>query len=355
MAVKKSYAVKVLACLVALVVLFMSPLDAMAASVSSSDVIFDEHNVIESMTGPDIMLLSEPQYTALIRLQQRVSGSWVTKSEQSVLVGYGVSTSAQYGQWIILVNDLDDQFGEGTLTVNFDFDVTSVYGKYNYNISTRDADGNILVKYDIEPGNNVIVFDGDLSAVSYVRIYIGTNDNNTASLDFTLNSIDYYDPTAEEEPTDTKNILELLRDFFGSFFEKITSAISGAVESTFDSLGEKIKGWFIPTAEELTAFLDEVNAWFSERLGFIWYPFSLALDLVSALAGGSSDQQFVIPALHLNILGESYAIWNEITVDMDAFGIFKYVRLFTSFLLVSAVIKLAIDKWDEWIGGHGTG
>lgn len=111
----------------------------------------------------------------------------------------------------------------------------------------------------------------------------------------------------------------------------------------------------MPSSEDLTAFLEEVNEWFSARLGFIWYPFSLALDIVSAFAGGTADTMFKVPGLTLNILGGEHTIWNPIEVDLDAFGIFKYVRMFTSFLLVAGVVKLAHDKWDEWIGGHGVG
>lgn len=141
----------------------------------------------------------------------------------------------------------------------------------------------------------------------------------------------------EEQNETNKGILATLREFFGGFF---------------DNLGKTVMSWIVPTSEQLTEFLNEVNAWFSDRLGFIWYPFSLAIDMVAALAGGSADQTFRVPALSLNILGDSYTIWGDIDVDLDAFGIFVYVRIFTSFILVSGIVRMAIDKWDEWIGGH---
>lgn len=144
----------------------------------------------------------------------------------------------------------------------------------------------------------------------------------------------------EEQAETTKGIFAKITDFFDNFFSR---------------LGDFIKGLIIPTSEELTAFLQEVNDWFSDRLGFIWYPFSLAVDLVTALAGGSADSQIIIPAFRLTVAGVEYTIWGDIPVNMDEMNIFRYVRFFTSALLAAGVVHMAIDKWDEWIGGHGTG
>ena len=145
----------------------------------------------------------------------------------------------------------------------------------------------------------------------------------------------------QEEANETgKSLLEKVTDFFDNFFSR---------------LGEFLLGLIVPSADELTVFLDEVNDWFGERLGFIWYPFSFAVDMVSALANGTAETGFQVPEFKLDILGTEYQIWPGMTVDMDAFGIFRYVRIFTSFLLVAGIVKLAYDKWDEWIGGHGVG
>lgn len=140
-----------------------------------------------------------------------------------------------------------------------------------------------------------------------------------------------------EENETQKNIFDKISEFFNGFFDNIISTVVSLV---------------IPSSEEVTAFLDEVNGWFGARLGFVWYPFDLAVRLVSALSQGEASRTFAVPSLTLHILGEDYVIWNAVEADMDAFGIFVYVRWFTSALLVSAVVSLAVRKWDEWIGGH---
>lgn len=149
----------------------------------------------------------------------------------------------------------------------------------------------------------------------------------------------------KEQNETTKNIFEKISDFFGSFFDNIISTVVHLI---------------IPTEEELQAFLQEIQDWFSAKLGFIWTPFDLAIRLVhfftdTAPAPGArsaSDAIFIVPALNLNIQGTTYEIWPEFTTNMDEFGIFSFVRKVGDIILVIMVTKLAVSKWDEWIGGH---
>ena len=124
------------------------------------------------------------------------------------------------------------------------------------------------------------------------------------------------------------------------------------MDNFFGNLGNTVLSWIVPSSEQITTFFDEVNAWFSDRLGFVWYPFDLAYQLVSAFAQGDANTNFKVPGFTLNFQGQQLTIWQPLEVDIDAFGIFQYVRFFTSTILVCGVIKMAIDKWDEWIGGH---
>lgn len=186
-----------------------------------------------------------------------------------------------------------------------------------------------------------LIFGTSGSSGSSTSLSEGQSTGTSGTLQEQANNLQEEANTLQEEANETqKNIFDKIADFFDNFFAR---------------LGEFLLGLIVPSAEELTAFLDEVNDWFGERLGFIWYPFSFAVDMVAALANGTADTGFQVPEFKLNILGTEYQIWGGMTVDMDAFGIFQYVRIFTSFLLVAGIVKLALDKWDEWIGGHGVG
>ena len=133
--------------------------------------------------------------------------------------------------------------------------------------------------------------------------------------------------------------------------KETTKGIFGKITSFFDGFGDMAAHLVVPTSDELMTFLDEVNTWFGDRLGFIYYPFDFAVQVVQAFALGDANQLFSVPALTLNILGEQYTIWESFAVDLDAMGIFTYVRYFTSAILCLGVGKLAVDKWSDWIGG----
>lgn len=211
-------------------------------------------------------------------------------------------------------------YGESYRYVGVSLDITSDwYGANRYTPSLQAAPGSVLS--GLQEGNTLI------------------EEGN--ALQEEANQLQEEANQLQEEANETsRGILSKITDFFNGFFS---------------NLGNTVLSWIVPSSEDLAAFLEEVNTWFSDRLGFLWYIFSLAVDIVAAFAGGTADTGFYVPALTLNILGEEYQIWGNLEVDIDAFGIFQYVRYFTSALLCGGVVKLALDKWDEWIGGHGVG
>lgn len=118
----------------------------------------------------------------------------------------------------------------------------------------------------------------------------------------------------------------------------------------FTNFPQMLKNLFVPEAEDIQLLLSDMNDWFSERFGFIWYPFDLAIQVVSAFTMGEADSVIEIPAVTLNMLG-GVKLWDAFSVDFDSMGIFEYVRFFTSTILACSIADLAIVKWREWIGG----
>lgn len=222
---------------------------------------------------------------------------------------------------------------------------TSVYSGIVYeNDYVMGEPVKLYLYFDPSQISEDYITSGNYGSNSSNILVIDLPSENMMPGDFTLVSMELFgsdsiDESNELPPESTteEKILSEIQGFFGSFFDK---------------LGDLLLGLIVPDSGELTAFLDEVNAWFGERLGFLWYPFSFALDAVSMLSAGEADTMFTVPALEMEFFGEKYTIWNEIQVDMDAFDIFKYVRMLTSAILVCGIVSMAISKWDEWIGGH---
>lgn len=179
--------------------------------------------------------------------------------------------------------------------------------------------------YEVESVSGTVLYQGNASYV-----YFDADGVASATVEKAPSEL------PEEVADETFSLWNSITNFFGSFFTNFFDMIRDAV---------------IPSEEDLMLLLTEMNDWFSDRLGFIWYPFDLAVQLVAALAGGEANTMFKVPALTLNMLG-GVTLWEAFEFDIDAFGILKYVRFFTGTVIVSQTVRLAIVKWDEWIGGH---
>lgn len=252
--------------------------------------------------------------------------------------------------------------GSDRVPLNFDVVYTSMVNSNQYGVigckvftpTRSDWAGSLAVYSDIRdiPGylgdyakqNDTIIGKLD-ELINTIKVLLFGSSSDSTSMSLSEggvleqnNTLQEEANTLQEEANETsKNIFEKITDFFDNFFSR---------------LGDFLLNIIVPTSEQLTEFLDRVNAWFSERLGFIWYPFSLAVDMVSALAGGAADTGFTVPAFKLSFQGTEYTIWGDFSVDLDAFGVFKYVRIFTSFIICGATVSLAVKKWDDWIGGR---
>lgn len=142
------------------------------------------------------------------------------------------------------------------------------------------------------------------------------------------------DPDVEEEAV-PRTILGSIQNFFGNYYRKLLDTSKNAV---------------VPESDDFLGLLNDMNDWFSERFGFIWYPFDLAVDIVGAFALGEPDTKITVPALTLNMMG-GIQLWDSFVIDLDPVDFLKYVRFFTSVLMCCGTVSLAIKKWDEWIGG----
>lgn len=139
----------------------------------------------------------------------------------------------------------------------------------------------------------------------------------------------------DENDTDY-GLFSLLGNFFSGFFS---------------NFGNMLKDLFIPTKEQMQSLFADMENFFSDKLGFLWFPFDLAITIVETFTYGDSNSMITLPPISINILG-GVDLFEGAQFDMDAVGIFPYVRMVSSLVLACSVAGLAYNKWDEWIGGH---
>lgn len=138
-----------------------------------------------------------------------------------------------------------------------------------------------------------------------------------------------------------------------SFEWSLFGLISNFFSGFFNNLADVLKNLFIPSSSDMQQLLSEMEIFFSDKFGFIWYPFDLAIQIVDAFASGTADSNFHVPACTLNLgpgIG-TVTLWEEQSADLDPVGIAQYVRFFTSAILCCGVAALAWKKFDEIFKG----
>lgn len=127
------------------------------------------------------------------------------------------------------------------------------------------------------------------------------------------------------------------KNFFGSFFENLI---------------ETIKSLFIPSDEEMQSLLDELMTFFSDKFGFLFFPFEL---LGQALEIFKTDGSTGLTFPSFSIMG--YEIWPDLTYDITSNeitnNVFVYVRYATGAMLAMWFINYLRNFFDKRFGGGG--
>lgn len=295
--------------------------DFVDVSVSRSDIGFGLNNVVAECES-DILTIS---WSALLSMPKDAVSMPVMldlliedlDSGESAVYYYPSTESRFVRPSLCDVSDLSVSFDVRDIKdipTNFNIKSLTLTPYYIQHLEYLDMD--ILYK-----GQNSIVFLN----------YSGQNDKIYSDLVIQTPP----DTTLKEEDVPT------------SIFGAITNFFSGF----FSNFGNMLKDLFIPSKEQIQSLFGDMENFFSDKLGFLWFPFDLAITIVETFTYGEADSVLTVPPITINILG-GIDLYPGGQFDMDATGIFPYVRIVTSILLACAVAGLAYNKWDEWIGGH---
>lgn len=146
--------------------------------------------------------------------------------------------------------------------------------------------------------------------------------------------------TELEEQTDTqKGILEKITTFFSGFF---------------DNFKNMVVGIFVPSLDELAQIWEKYEHFFERKFGFLWQAFDYSVDLINVCLSESDDTAIRLPSFSIN----GYKIWNEFVFDFKNYPVidsmFRYARLFTSFLICTNFVRALKNFYDKRFGGGGT-
>ena len=143
----------------------------------------------------------------------------------------------------------------------------------------------------------------------------------------------------KEQAETSKGILSSITDFFGSFFDNLIQSVISVI---------------VPSSEEMSVLFGQLNQFFSDTFGFLYYPFDFLIRAFNVFLDSDSETGLTFPSF--SIMG--HEVWGSQTYDIGsddlAGSIFQYVRIGTGALLSLGFVDYLRRFFDKRFGGGGS-
>lgn len=165
-------------------------------------------------------------------------------------------------------------------------------GKYGLKLATKqqvEFDGKFIDTYNY------------LYTVTFSVTNLSLEDEERTAQDVMISQLEEQNKKLEENNKQSKNIFEKIGDIFTSIIE-----LPGKIAKAFI---DGLKSLFIPGDNYFKNYFDELNNWFSDRLGFLYYPFEFVFDVLNRLL----NINFSEPSIHIPDICEPFTNYTFIS------------------------------------------
>lgn len=168
-------------------------------------------------------------------------------------------------------------------------------------------------------------------------------DDQNKKLDEQNEKLDEQNKTSKGIWDTIKEVLSYINPFSENFF----------VYKLISLLIDAIKSLFIPSDDFFSNYFTNLKDWFSDRLGFLFYPFELVIDILNKIANiNFSDPVINIPDINEPFTGNK--LISATTFDFNSLlsnSILKNIHdiylIGVDAVIVIALENLAKRKWEE--------
>ncbi len=168
-------------------------------------------------------------------------------------------------------------------------------------------------------------------------------DDQNKKLDEQNEKLDEQNKTSKGIWDTIKEVLSYINPFSENFF----------VYKLISLLIDAIKSLFIPSDDFFSNYFTNLKDWFSDRLGFLFYPFELIIDILDKIVNiNFSDPVMNIPDINEPFTGNK--LISATTFDFNSLlsnSILKNIHdiylVGVDVVIVIALVNLAKRKWEE--------
>lgn len=123
-----------------------------------------------------------------------------------------------------------------------------------------------------------------------------------------------------------------------------------------------LKSLFIPSEDFFTNWLDDLNSYFGDTFGILYYPFELLIDFLNRISTISDSGTAIlsIPSFNIDFMGYHATLFNSFTFDFNSILTNDtYKNIHTIYLTVVdiilwlGVVYLAAKCLQTVLGGMG--
>lgn len=168
-------------------------------------------------------------------------------------------------------------------------------------------------------------------------------DDQNKKLDEQNEKLDEQNKTSKGIWDTIKEVLSYINPFSENFF----------VYKLISLLIDAIKSLFIPSDDFFSNYFTNLKNWFSDRLGFLFYPFELIMDILDKIV----NINFSDPVIHIPDINEPVTntkLISAATFDFNSLlsnSILKNIHdiylIGVDVVIVIALVNLAKRKWEE--------
>lgn len=149
----------------------------------------------------------------------------------------------------------------------------------------------------------------------------------------------------KENNETNKNIFQKIGDIFLSIVELPLKLVNLLIDA--------LKSLFVPSDDFISNFFTDLKDWFSDRLGFLFYPFELVIDILNKILNiNFSEPVFNIPDINEPFTNQKLISSTTFNLnDMLSNSVFKNVHniylLCVDAFIIFALVNFAKKKFEE--------
>lgn len=207
-------------------------------------------------------------------------------------------------------------------------------------------------KTSVSNGDSRFIFDFDLTGISgssdlILQYYLSANSLDTASFLFSsYGEASYYTVLTgvdKQMANDDENT------------EKIGGWISQAVSNLISGIMNILMDVFCPSLEYIQGFINDIDDFLVEHLGFLYYPFHVIVEILNSILefNPTATPSITLPSLVVPVGEERYTLWEDTAYTFDIINTEPFKTVHTLYLaavdcsLAFGLIMLFRKKLDE--------